>query len=71
MEHRCRPGKVPKQGGFAVWRALRMWFDTVRQAMPSASGGDFHDREDFGPVFWGKTLRDHGNGAPGARLAAA
>lgn len=21
-------GNVPKQGGFAVWRALRMWFDT-------------------------------------------
>jgi len=39
-------------------------FGAPRQAAPCSPGGDFHDHEDFGPYFRGKTLRDHGNGAP-------
>jgi hypothetical protein len=39
---------------------------------PVVTGGIFHDREDFGPEEWGKTLRDHGNRAavPGRERAA-
>src|SRR5579871_3099368 len=51
-----------------AWQALGMWF----AGRAGRYWRHFHDREDFGPEEWGKTLRDHGNRAavPGRERAA-